>query len=126
MSKLVMTPGEILRDYNEAKDKRAQIQILAELNATSKEEIMAVLKAGGIDGRTLPHPQVSRPKKKITLSPPEPPKMATVAAEHLDLLISALVCYRRQTELELEKAIAQADSTVRQIDEVMNRIRSEV
>lgn len=42
-----MDKGEICRDYNAAKDKKRQIQILAELNACSKEEIMKILQEGG-------------------------------------------------------------------------------
>ena len=39
----IMTPDEICRDYRQAKDKKGQIKILADLNCTTKEEIIKVL-----------------------------------------------------------------------------------
>lgn len=49
-----MTKNEILRDWEGAKDKKAQIQILADLNQTSQEEIKNILIEMGVDGRRLP------------------------------------------------------------------------
>lgn len=39
----MMTPNEICRNYRYAKDKKEQIKILADLNCTSKDEIIKVL-----------------------------------------------------------------------------------
>ena len=49
-----MTPNEILRDFNSAKNKRTQIQILADLNLCDPSDIAAILIAGGADKRTIP------------------------------------------------------------------------
>lgn len=38
-----MSEAEIRRNYCEAKDKRAQVQILADLNATTRDEIERIL-----------------------------------------------------------------------------------
>ncbi len=43
-----MTNEEICQSYQQAKHKAKQIQILAELNVCTKEEILAVLEAEGI------------------------------------------------------------------------------
>ena len=43
-----MTNEEICQSYQQAKRKAKQIQILAELNVCTKEEILAVLEAEGI------------------------------------------------------------------------------
>lgn len=51
---MTMTNFEIVQNYNQAKDPKAQVAILAELNACSVEEIVDILKAGGVDGRQLP------------------------------------------------------------------------
>lgn len=137
MSKLVMTPGEILRSYQQAKNKTAQVGILADLNATNRETIIEVLKEQGVHWRALVRmhskpDSASDKKKESTPNQQTQPataanqKSETYSSEQVDLLVAALVCYRRQTELELEKAIAQADSTMRQIDEVLRCIRSEV
>ena len=46
--KFQMTPGEIVQMYKEAKEKRSQIKILAELNLCSQEEIKTILRENGI------------------------------------------------------------------------------
>lgn len=47
-----MTNNEIVRNYQQAKNKRQQIEILADLNETDKDTIKGILKAGGIDLRS--------------------------------------------------------------------------
>ena len=49
-----MDYNEIVMNYKQAKDKKAQIKILAELNACSEEEILKILVESGIDSRMLP------------------------------------------------------------------------
>lgn len=49
-----MTKSEILRDWEGAKDKKEQIQILADLNCCTPEEIKDVLIEMGVDHRRLP------------------------------------------------------------------------
>ena len=51
---LEMTVEEIVRSYREAKDKAAQLEILADLNVCSKEEIRRVLLEGGVKQQELP------------------------------------------------------------------------
>ena len=51
---MVMTNEDIVRSWKEAKDRRAQIKILAELNVCSQEYIIEILKEGGVDPRALP------------------------------------------------------------------------
>lgn len=59
-----MTPEEIVRDYQQAKNKQKQIRILADLNNTSPGEIKAILAAAGVDG--VEAPKRSPPKDKQT------------------------------------------------------------
>lgn len=42
-----MTPREICRSYREARDQKEQIGILADLNASSKDRIVSILRDGG-------------------------------------------------------------------------------
>ena len=46
-----MTPGEICREYRQAKKKAAQVGILADLNSCSKAEIRDILQRHGIQAR---------------------------------------------------------------------------
>lgn len=48
-----MTPNEIRRDYEAAKKKKEQLQILADLNCCTVEEIREILIAEGVDKRSL-------------------------------------------------------------------------
>jgi len=45
---MTMTNEEICQSYQQAKHKAKQIQILAELNVCTKEDVLAVLEAEGI------------------------------------------------------------------------------
>lgn len=61
-----MTKGDILKSYEEAKDKRAQVRILAQLNLTSQERIVDILREQGVDGRAFQwlHPSRAKGKKE--------------------------------------------------------------
>lgn len=48
-----MTNDEIIRDFRQARNKKEHIGVLADLNACTVEEIIEILREGGIDGRTL-------------------------------------------------------------------------
>ncbi len=45
---MTMTNAEIVADYQQAKDKRAQIGILADLNQTDKAAIKDILRDAGV------------------------------------------------------------------------------
>lgn len=85
-----MTPHEIARDFRTAKNKHTQIQILADLNLCKPSDIVDILYAEGVDGRTIPkeykpgQPQAQEPAPKQAPSfrkptPPPPPKPAPFA-----------------------------------------------
>lgn len=58
---MVMTDSEIARSYREAKVKKAQIGILADLNCMTKEQIKEILKRQGI---VLPGGSTSKAAKE--------------------------------------------------------------
>lgn len=55
---MMMTEADICKEYREAKDRKAQVGILAELNGCTKEKIAEVLESAGIQAEG-----VSRKKK---------------------------------------------------------------
>lgn len=57
-----MTENEIVRNYREAKNKREQVTILADLNRCEKEEIVDILLKNGVDQKELPRKR--KPRKK--------------------------------------------------------------
>ena len=68
--KMQMDTGEIIRDYENAKNKFAQVKVLAELNCVSNREMAQFLKDNGckVDGRYFP----DHFEKKTELKPEEP------------------------------------------------------
>lgn len=60
-----MSDSEIVRSYKEAKDKRSQVGVLADLNACSKDYIREILQRNGINA--------PKPGRKTTTEP-EPVK----------------------------------------------------
>lgn len=65
-----MSDDEIIIRYKEAKDKRAQVNILADLNACDPDEIVGVLRRSGMDHRFLPRaPRKNKDKVKKEKKP---------------------------------------------------------
>ena len=64
-----MTKDEIIRDYLEAKDKKKQVEILADMNLCTKKEMAQYLADHGmvVDKRLL----AGKPGKKVDVSEPE-------------------------------------------------------
>lgn len=58
---MYMTPGEICKEYNQAKFKKKQIAILADQNCCEKEDIMKILLENGIE---LPAEKQKKPTAK--------------------------------------------------------------
>ena len=48
---MYMSNADIVKEYKEAKDRSAQVKILADQNCCSVEQIIGILVAGGIDHR---------------------------------------------------------------------------
>lgn len=111
---MTMTEQEIVKDYREAKDKKTQIGILADLNTCSKQQIVEILKVGGVDHRELPRirkrkeESASEEKKPFSLEEKE-------ESEALDPLVrQALLFYKKQLATEREEELRQLDM-VRQL-----------
>lgn len=62
-----MTNAEIYTSWREAKNKKDQVKILADLNCTTQEHIVEILKEQGADGRLLPRKR----KPTETKEPPQ-------------------------------------------------------
>lgn len=45
---MYMDDGEIIREYNQAKDKKKQIQILADLNNVHRKDMQMFLREAGV------------------------------------------------------------------------------
>lgn len=73
-----MTNEEIVREYSSSKDKRKQINILAQLNTCDASQIREILEAAGVE----------MPKRKYTKAKPEEkPKKAKTESEELPTAI---------------------------------------
>lgn len=76
---MTMTKEEILRDYKTAKDPRAQVKILADLNLCKSEDIITILKEMGEDGRQFNGLIQKKPKKPNEDKPKPAPEKSTKA-----------------------------------------------
>ncbi len=65
-----MTNAEILKSYNEAKNKTSQVGVLAELNCCSKKRIVDILVKEGIDPAVF-EKAVDKPKVKRNKENPD-------------------------------------------------------
>lgn len=85
-----MTAEEIVRDYQQAKNKQKQIKILADLNCTSPSEIKPILATAGVEGVTAPKRVVHRAGAKAPAEPkPEQIPEASVY-DRIETILAAL------------------------------------
>ena len=75
-----MSNEEIVRRYRQAKNKRSQVNILAQLNCCSKDEIIEVLKQEGITDKQLPRAERSDKGKKKSGEPAAEAKETEITA----------------------------------------------
>lgn len=85
-----MTAEEIVRDYQQAKNKQKQIKILADLNCTSPSEIKSILTAAGVEGVTAPKRVVHRAGAKAPAEP-EPEQIPGASVyDRIETILDAL------------------------------------
>ena len=118
---MTMTPAEIAKSYREAKDRRVQIGILADLNACKHNEIVRVLlDAGELTETEYEKLLRKKPGTKPKSAPPEAPR------EGYTRLVIEPPAPQEQTPTpepeELDHALAEA---VEAIAEQVKRLRAE-
>lgn len=110
-----MTNEEIVRSYREAKHKKEQVGILADLNACTRGQIIDILRAGGIDGRALSRLDGKKPIKANTaaelLGQAEPDFTAITAR------VKELIARRDDIEQELASISETMRELLARIDE---------
>lgn len=104
-----MTDGEVVMNVMQAKDQRGQITICADLNCCSEEKIKDILKAQGVDLRSLkgaakpriPHGVKHKPHKKPANAEKNPAnaEKKSVNAEPDPTAQALAVLYARVAEL---------------------------
>lgn len=75
-----MSNEEIVRRYRQAKNKRQQVNILAQLNSCEKDKIIEVLKQEGITDKQLPRSERSDKGKKKSAEPVAEARETEIAA----------------------------------------------
>lgn len=115
-----MTDGEVVMNIMQAKDQRGQITICADLNCCSEEKIKDILKAQGVDLRSLKgvkrhidHGTKHKPHKK----PANAEKKSPIA--ELNERIESLIKQKAGIESEIEDLRAQL---TKMIDMLAGRI----
>lgn len=125
-----MNNAEIVKSYREAKDKKKQVSILAELNACEKEKIISILKDGGISDRELPRNRKKTESeegdaetlilKEVFLKPLIPNKQEPEAKSRICMpeVVREVIC--RQMEKEQE-AIDYHSHRLKELNEFLGR-----
>ena len=120
---MYMSNADIVKEYKEAKDRSAQVKILADQNCCSTERIIGILVAGGIDHRCFSQlrrkqnqaavsaaeevvkaEKIPYKKPEIILGPPEPDKQLTVSDAVTVIKAEIADINRQQYELDMRKA----------------------
>lgn len=112
-----MTDGEVVMNIMQAKDQRGQITICADLNCCSEEKIKDILKAQGVDLRSLKgvkrhidHGTKHKPHKKpanVKKSPANADITVAQACATLIARVAELAKQKKAIEKELEEIEAQ-------------------
>ena len=102
-----MTNGEIVASYRQAKNKKEQVKILAELNACKIEEITKILVEGGVAPNQLPRnrenkapeknkPTYTAPVVEVTADTASTPYEQRVAERNHFTSVAVLSCRYRK------------------------------
>lgn len=120
-----MTNSEIITSYRDSLHKSQQIRILAELNATSTDAIMDILRESGDlpkkEDNTKVIPRRGRPKKeeKAAVQKKEmPAAVQRLVGKALDELEEAMMNIQRQREA-LDEKYNEIESEYKEIVEYM-------
>lgn len=140
---MTMTPAEIAKSYREAKNRRAQIGVLADLNACKKSDILAALvEAGEITpedavqlqpkkpGRPL-RPAADLPREgytRLIVEPPAPQEQPpTPEPEELDHALAeaveAIAEQVKRLRAERDKRLAEARTAEQRIRDMYRLIK---
>jgi len=126
-----MTNGEIVASYRQAKNKKEQVKILAELNACKNEEITEILVDGGVAANQLPRtrekkapeknkPIHTAPVVEVTADTASTPPMTKESPS--DIILQALQCYRADIEnrmaIEEEEHTARMSSYMKRLEQI--------
>lgn len=128
-----MTEGEIRRSYKEAREKKKQIRILAELNACSVAEIQAILdgrKPERPSAKRGPKPKAARVKKAETKEVPETApaivfisrRVADELVEHLEELEERRARLIKELN-EIQKSVDEAERTYAEFLEYVTAVK---
>lgn len=82
-----MFKNEIIVSYKNAKNKKKQVKILAELNDCSQEEIIKILREGGVDQRELPRNRKKNGDSEPAEETKEPAEEENKPAEETEKLV---------------------------------------
>lgn len=140
---MTMTPAEIAKSYREAKNRRAQIGVLADLNACKKSDILAALvEAGEITPEDAVQLQPKKPGRppahaadppregytRLIVEPPAPQEQPpTPEPEELDHALAeaveAIAGQVKRLRAERDKRLAEARTAEQRIRDMYRLIK---
>lgn len=129
---MYMSNADIVKEYKEAKDRSAQVKILADQNCCSTERIIGILVAGGIDHRCFSGlrrkmnkeavseaekvvSKIPYKKPEIIPAPPEKKESAALAEEHTAEVPKAVIAAVEDKITELQYMINQNKEQIKSL-----------
>lgn len=123
---MIMTHGEIVQSYKEAKEKTTQISLLAQLNDCPRSEIKAILEsAGALDELDAPR-KIGRPKGSKNVPKEKPFVIESPAVFDEKLHARALEAYRETLQVRKNELEKEYQEKIRVIDEEMALIERDI
>ena len=102
-----MTNGDIVKSYKEAKEKKKQIEILAQLNACPVTTIREILVSEGVQ---FPGPKPKKPESSTAETPAEAPK-EKIVPEAVNIAVIEKLTAIKQKISALEDEIEKLNNT---------------
>ena len=118
---MTMTPAEIAKSYREAKNRRVQIGVLADLNACKKPDILAALvEAGELTPEDAAQLQPKKPGRSPRQTPtPEPEELDHALAEAVEAIAEQV----KRLRAERDKRLAEARTAEQRIRDMYRLIK---
>lgn len=118
-----MTESEIKVSYQQAKSKKEQLKILAELNACTVEEIIKILVKNGISPQSFSFWARLQKKKKVSCGKTEKRTATQEESDGIDTALQAIRDYidsLNQHKQEVDAELMQVQEKLQAFMEVLN------
>ena len=120
-----MDNGEIYRSYKDAKNKKEQMMILAELNATTIERIREILLAQGVPPQSLPRNRKKKSEAGVPSAPFSLQPASEAATAHVAPALEVPESVKDACRARIIKLDAEIPAAERRLEEARAAVEAE-